>query len=115
MALGGSGIGVQTLVDGDPSPLSPCPVSLPFLSLVGAVEALDLKVCWLIKKGSVEEVLSQHLPIFYSWLFMVPKSSGGWHSVLDLSLLNLYLQRLKFKMETSRVLSDKETGHAQST
>ena len=39
-------------------------------------------------------------PSFYSRLFMVPKSSGGWRPVLHLSLLNRYLRKLKFKMET---------------
>ena len=85
----------------DPPPLSPCPVSFPFLSQIGATEeALDLDVCSLIEKGAVEEVLTRGSPGFYSRLFAVPKSSGGWRPVLDLSLLSRYLRKLKFKMET---------------
>ena len=52
----------------DSPPLSLCPVLFPFLSQMGAKEALDLKVCSLNEKGAVEEVLSQGLPSFYSWL-----------------------------------------------
>ncbi|XP_070607583.1 uncharacterized protein [Erythrolamprus reginae] len=37
---------------------------------------------------------------FYSILFMVPKSSGGWRAILDLKKLNLYIKYRKFKMHS---------------
>ena len=39
-------------------------------------------------------------PGYCSWLFVVMKASGSWRSVIDLSLLNLRVQKTSFKMET---------------
>ena len=39
-------------------------------------------------------------PGFYSRLFMVMKASGAWRPIIDLSLLNLRVQKTSFKMET---------------
>ena len=44
---------------------------------------------------------SQVSPGFYEHLFCVPKASGGWGPVLDLSFLNRFLRRVKFRMETN--------------
>ena len=84
----------------DPPPLSPCPVLFPPPSQAVRVEALDFEIRTLLKKGAVEEVSNHGSPGFYSRLFIVPKSKGGWRPVLDLSVLNRYLRRIKFKMET---------------
>merc|ERR1712074_242830 len=65
-----------------------------------------MEVQGLIEKGAVEVVQNLASPGFYGRLFVVPKSSGGWRPVLDLSVLNLYLQRCHFKMETARSVRD---------
>ena len=39
---------------------------------------------------------------FYSTIFLTKKKSGGLHPILNLSNLNLYLQRFHFRMETLR-------------
>ena len=39
-------------------------------------------------------------PGYYSRLFVVMKASGSWRPVIDLSLLNLKIQKTSFKMET---------------
>ena len=39
-------------------------------------------------------------PRFYSQLFLVPKKNGRLRPVIDLSLLNLYIKKQPFKMET---------------
>ena len=39
-------------------------------------------------------------PGFYSRIFVVPKSSGSWRPVIDLSPLNKMVVQTKFKMET---------------
>lgn len=65
------------------------------------MQALDLEVQGLVSKGAVERVRDPHTPGFYGRLFVVPKSSGGWRPVLDLSVLNRFLQVGHFKMETA--------------
>ena len=45
-------------------------------------------------------------PGFYGRIFVVPKSSGGWRPVLDLSSLNRFLLVLHFRMETPRSIRD---------
>ena len=61
-------------------------------------KALDLEVSVLLNKGAVETAPST--PGFYSRLFVVPKASGGFRPVLDLSALNAYVHTAKFRMET---------------
>ena len=53
-------------------------------------------------KGVIEEApLSQG---FYSHLFVVTKSTGGYRPILDLSILNRYVLTTKFRMETVRTV-----------
>ncbi|XP_064113369.1 uncharacterized protein LOC135220008 [Macrobrachium nipponense] len=56
----------------------------------------------MLEKRAVERVLSLNSPGFYNRLFLVPKQSGGWRPVLDVSRLNLFVKKEKFKMETSQ-------------
>jgi len=52
-------------------------------------------------KEAIEEVSSRAVsPGFYGRLFCVPKASGGFRPVLDLSPLNVYLRKIHFRMET---------------
>ncbi|MPC36130.1 hypothetical protein E2C01_029579 [Portunus trituberculatus] len=45
--------------------------------------ALTEEVTALLNKGAVEE--APPTPVFYSWLFVVPKVTGGFHLIIDLS------------------------------
>ena len=54
----------------------------------------------LLDKRAIEEVRDPSTPGFYSRLFVVPKKTGGWRPVIDLSVLNTYMMIPKFKMET---------------
>ncbi|XP_064086089.1 uncharacterized protein LOC135201140 [Macrobrachium nipponense] len=56
----------------------------------------------MIEKRAVERVLLTDSPGFYNRLFLVPKQSGGWRPVLDVSSLNLFVKKESFKMETSQ-------------
>ena len=81
-------------------PLTRFPPSFRPLASPAAQSALDAEVQALCLKEAVEEVLAPHSPGFYGRLFVVPKSTGGWRPVLDLSPLNRFLRRIHFRMET---------------
>ena len=55
----------------------------------------------LVDKGALEVVHNVDSKGFYSRMFLVPKKSGGWRPIIDLSVLNTYLVPIKFKMETN--------------
>jgi hypothetical protein len=92
--------GFMLLWDRDGPALSSHPVQFPLPHLPGAVDALDQEVASLLAKGAVERVARSHSRGFYSRLFVVPKKNGKLRPVLDLSPLNQFLRRIKFKMET---------------
>ena len=61
-------------------------------------QALELELDALVDKGAVEP--STGGPGFYSRMFVVRKASGSWRPIIDLSTLNGFVQKTKFKMET---------------
>ena len=63
---------------------------------------MELEVTALIGKCAVEE--APPTPGFYSRLFVVPKASGGFRPVIDLSFLNKHGITTKFRMETVRTV-----------
>ena len=71
------------------------PLYAPMSTKGGALEEVTLA---LIAKGAVE-LAPLPSPGFYSRLFVVWKTSGSWHLVIDLSHLNHFLAS-HFKMET---------------
>jgi hypothetical protein len=55
-----------------------------------------------IAKNILEVVRNLHSPGFYSRFFLVPqKEKGVWRGILDLSVLNNYVLKEHFKMETA--------------
>ena len=61
---------------------------------------LDL-VRAMLEKEAIEPVQDVSFPGFYSLLFLIPKVTGGWRPVIDLSTLNRYLDIPTFSMETA--------------
>ena len=53
----------------------------------------------MLTKG-VLEIVPEPDPGFYSRLFLVEKSSGGWRPVIDLSPLNQFVRQTPFRTET---------------
>ena len=73
--------------------------------LLGHVDAL-------LQKQAIEKVSNVNSPGFYSRLFLVPKGSGGWRPVIDLSVLNTFLDIPSFKMETPEsIRNELNRGH----
>ena len=64
--------------------------------------ALQDAVAAMISKEAVE--LAPDSPGFYSRMFIVPKSTGGWRPIIDLSPLNQFVRKTKFKMETPKTV-----------
>ena len=60
----------------------------------------------MLEKGAISEVLPPFNPGFYGRIFVVPKSTGGWRPVLDLSALNRFIRQVKFRMETPSSVRD---------
>ena len=54
----------------------------------------------LLNKWAVERVQNPGTPGFYSQIFLVPKKNGKLRLIIDLSLLNRYIKKQSFKMET---------------
>ena len=61
-------------------------------------DRLAKEVSDLVAKHAIERV-TDHVG-FYALIFLVPKKTGGWRPVFDLSQLNEFLVIPKFKMET---------------
>ncbi|XP_064120156.1 uncharacterized protein LOC135224760 [Macrobrachium nipponense] len=73
--------------------------------------ALKEQIELMLLKKAIEPVSPQENPGFYNRLFLVPKSSGGWRPVLDISALNAFVVKTKFTMETTQsVLSALRPG-----
>ena len=91
-------------------PLSKEPISFSSYapsSIKGA--ALEKELLELSSKGAVER--APPTPGFYSRMFVVRKASGSWRPIIDLSTLNNYVTKTKFRMETVQsVLSSIRQG-----
>ena len=82
-------------------PLSPTPIPLPSYT-PSSVRGLALSAAGkdLLSKGAVEPT-SPGLG-FYSRLFVMPKVTGSWRPVIELSRLNHFVQLSYFCMETAQ-------------
>ena len=69
------------------------------LSCNNKAEAISLAVQKLLKSQAIEEVQDTSSPEFYSRLFFVPKPYGSLCPIIDLKVLNQYLEVPSFKME----------------
>ena len=58
----------------------------------------------LLNKWAVERVQNPGTPGFYSRIFLVPKKNGKFRLIIDLSLLNRYIEKQAFKMETVKLV-----------
>ena len=77
-------------------PLSSVPIRMSQSSFPFLREEIEN----LLNKRAVERVQNPETPGFYSRIFLVPKKNGKFRLILDLSLLNRYIEKQAFKMET---------------
>jgi hypothetical protein len=80
---------------------APSPVQTPIDPV--QARALRTKVQALLDKGAVPVVKDHSSPGYYSHIFLVPKKSGEWYLIIDLSRLNRFLRVPRFKMATTRL------------
>ena len=81
-------------------PLSPVPIPMPSYSPLSTKGvALEEVTLGLVTKRAVE-LAPLPSPGFYSRLFVMRKTSGSWHPVIDLSTLNRFVDVSHFQMET---------------
>ena len=86
-------------------PLSPVPMKL--FRDTEQSNALLREIMSLLDKGAIEELDPRSLsPGFYSRLFLVPKTDGSHRPVFDLKSLNQFVHKEKFKMTTSRTVTN---------
>ena len=79
--------------------LSSVPLTMPSYSPTSVKgQALEKELGSLLQKGAIEPAPPG--PGFYSRMFVVSKASGGWRPIIDLSTLNTFVERTRFRMET---------------
>ena len=77
-------------------PLSSVPIRMSQSSSLFIREEIEN----LLNKQAVERVQNPGTPGFYSHIFLVQKKNGKLRLIIDLSLLNRYIKKQSFKMET---------------
>ena len=77
-------------------PLSSVPIRMSQSSSLLIREEIEN----LLKKQAVKRVQNPGTPGFYSRIFLIPKKNGKLRLIIDLSLLNRYIEKQSFKMET---------------
>ena len=81
------------------SPISHSGIVSDVPGRLSSAQALRQEVEAMLAKGALE-IARDPGPGFYSRLFLVEKSTGGWRPVIVLSHLNEFVQLTPFKMET---------------
>ena len=79
-----------------------CPNGLQTAYPEGSDKAIVLEnmIQELVDKQAIREIPS-NTEGFYSRVFLVPKKSGGWRLIIDLSHLNQFLDLISFNMDTA--------------
>ena len=80
-------------------------VTRPSLFPAASKSAAGRRIASLLSKGAVEEIILE-CPGYYSRIFLVPKKNGKLRLIIDLSVLNHFVDTQTFKMETQRKVKD---------
>lgn len=93
-----------------PPPVTSEPIGFRSYSLDSVKgKALETEVQLLLEKGAIERTPPTRG--FYSHLFVVPKATGGFRPVLDLSSLNQHVITTQFRMETVKTVMAAVRAH----
>ena len=85
------------------SPTSPAYLMVDYSSDTVRQEALHCKIEELLAKSAIEPLPDGQLA-FFNRVFLVPKKTGGFRLILDVSKLNEFLVVDKFHMDTVQVI-----------
>ena len=85
-------------------PLARYPTIKSSYSVPVKQKALVEAVQQMVKKRAVVPVQNKNSLGFYSRLFLVPKPENKWRTVIDISVVNIFLHVPTFKMETAEVI-----------
>ena len=80
---------------------SPPPLSLYPIHLIQDHPEMETILFTLLEKQAIQRVQNPNTPGFYSRIFLVPKKNNQWRPVIDLSLLNRFIPKEHFQMETA--------------
>ena len=83
---------------------NPSLLSVPIEMSQSSSPLIREEIKTLLKKRAVDRVQNPGTPGFYSLIFLVPKKNGKLCLIIDLSLLNCYIEKQSFKMETVKLV-----------
>ena len=87
----------------NPPPLTYLPNVISIAKDKDKMSLMRTHVSEMLEKGAIHLVTDNSLG-FYSRIFMVPKQGGKWRPVIDLSVLNKFIRKESFKMETPELI-----------
>ncbi len=104
---------IQTIASGykwefiEEPPLTSSPNVISVASSWKKEIGMDQQIQKLLQMNAVEVVTREETPGFYNRFFVVPKKeTDQWRAILDLSQLNQYIVKEKFKMETAEMVRE---------
>ena len=97
------GLTLEWLDAANPPTLTHVPNVISMAKDANKMSLMRTHVSEMLEKGAIH-LITDNSPGFYSRIFMVPKQGGKWRPVIDLSVLNKFIRKETFKMETPELI-----------